>query len=177
MARMQYQYETSPRKMEPTEEKRHRLNRRKEKIKIVEDLPRQDVKVSKEQRRKEIKLICFALIALSVLLVISYRNSQINVKFSEIQTQKKELASLEKENEQTEVNIENSLNLSNIEEQAKSLLGMSKLTNKQTVYVTLPKKDYIESATEKVNIEEEDKNWFEKLIDSIFNKWAILEIE
>ena len=105
-----------------------------------------------------------------MLLVISYRNSQINVKFSEIQTQKKELASLEKENEQTEVNIENSLNLSNIEEQAKSLLGMSKLTNKQTVYVTLPKKDYIESATEKVNIEEEDKNWFEKLIDSIFNK-------
>ena len=132
-------------------------------------MPRQEIKVSKEQRRKQIKLIMFSLVALAVLLVISYRNSQISVKFSEIQDQKKELASLEKENEQTEVNIENSLNLSNIEQQAKEKLAMSKLTNKQTVYITLPKKDYIESASEKITIkEEDDKNWFEKIIDRIF---------
>ena len=132
-------------------------------------MPRQEIKVSKEQRRKQIKLIMFSLVALAVLLVISYRNSQISVKFSEIQDQKKELASLEKENEQTEVNIENSLNLSNIEQQAKEKLAMSKLTNKQTVYITLPKKDYIESASEKITIkEEDDKNWFEKIIDKIF---------
>ena len=169
MAVARYQYETSPRKLEPTEEKRNKKANKKEKIKIVKDVPRQEIKVSKEQRRKQIKLIMFSLVALAVLLVISYRNSQISVKFSEIQDQKKELASLEKENEQTEVNIENSLNLSNIEQQAKEKLAMSKLTNKQTVYITLPKKDYIESASEKITIkEEDDKNWFEKIIDRIF---------
>lgn len=169
MAVARYQYETSPRKLEPTEEKRSKKANKKKKIKIVKDVPRQEIKVSKEQRRKQIKLIMFSLVALAVLLVISYRNSQISVKFSEIQDQKKELASLEKENEQTEVNIENSLNLSNIEQQAKEKLAMSKLTNKQTVYITLPKKDYIESASEKITIkEEDDKNWFEKIIDKIF---------
>ena len=169
MAVARYQYETSPRKLEPTEEKRRKKANKKKKIKIVKDVPRQEIKVSKEQRRKQIKLIMFSLVALAVLLVISYRNSQISVKFSEIQDQKKELASLEKENEQTEVNIENSLNLSNIEQQAKEKLAMSKLTNKQTVYITLPKKDYIESASEKITIkEEDDKNWFEKIIDRIF---------
>ena len=117
------------------------------------------------------KLIAAAIVALGVLLAISYQNSQISVKFSEIQSQKQELAALQKENEQTEVNIENSLNFSNIEQEAKNRLGMSKLTNKQTVYVTLPKKDYIESASEKVKINEEDnKNWFEKIIDAILNR-------
>ena len=37
--------------------------------------------------------------------------------------------------------------------------------------ITLPKKDYIESASEKVKINEEDnKNWFEKIIDAILNR-------
>ena len=52
---------------------------------------------------------------------------------------------------------------------AKEKLGMQKLTNKQTVYVSLPKKDYVESASEKVVIEK-DKNWFEKFVDKIFNR-------
>ena len=47
---------------------------------------------------------------------------------------------------------------------------MEKLTNKQTVYVTLPKKDYIESASEKVVIEEEDESWFQKILDLIWNR-------
>ena len=92
MAVARYQYETSPRKLEPTEEKRNKKANKKKKIKIVKDVPRQEIKVSKEQRRKQIKLIMFSLVALAVLLVISYRNSQISVKFSEIQDQKKELA-------------------------------------------------------------------------------------
>ena len=103
-----------------------------------------------------------------LLLTISYRTSQINEKFSQIQTLKTELASLQKENEQLEVSIENGLNLNNIEKEAKEKLGMQKLTNKQTVYVQLPKKDYVEPASEEVVIEKE-KNWFEQLIDKIFN--------
>ena len=103
-----------------------------------------------------------------VLLTISYRNSQINENFNQVQNLKKELSTLEKENEQLKVNIENSVNLNNIEQAAKEKLGMQKLTNKQAVYVSLPKKDYIETATEEVKIEE-NQNWFEKILN-IFKK-------
>ncbi len=169
-----YQYGTSPRKLDPDynkSNKRKKTKTKNKRLKVVEELPRQEVKLSKNQKKTQMKLIAMAIIALGVLLAISYQNSQISVKFSEIQSQKQELAALQKENEQTEVNIENSLNFSNIEQEAKNRLGMEKLTNKQTVYVTLPKKDYIESASEKVNINEEDnKNWFEKIIDAILNR-------
>ena len=103
-----------------------------------------------------------------LLLIRSCRNSQIDKQFNQIQEQKKQLAALQKENEQLKVSIENSLNLSNIEKVAKEELGMQKLTSKQTVYITLPKKDYVESASEKVVIEEE-KSWWEELTDKIFN--------
>ena len=169
-----YQYETSQRKLDPDynkSNKRSKTKTKNKKLKVVKELPRQEVKLSKSQKKTQMKLIAAAIVALGVLLAISYQNSQISVKFSEIQSQKQELAALQKENEQTEVNIENSLNFSNIEQEAKNRLGMSKLTNKQTVYVTLPKKDYIESASEKVKINEEDKkNWFEKIIDAILNR-------
>ena len=72
---------------------------------------------------------------------------------------------LQKENDQMNVEIENSLNLANVEQQAKELLGMQKLSAKQTVYVNLPKKDYIQPATENVVEKKEDS-----FIDSIMNK-------
>lgn len=166
MARTGYQYETSPRKLEPN---RKRTNKpQKNNLKIVKDLPRQEVKLSKEQRNKQIKLTLIVIAIFALLLTISYRNSQINEKFNNIQTLKKELSAIQKENEQTKVSIENGLNLNNIEKIAKEKLGMQKLTNKQTVYINLPKKDYVESASEEVVIQEE-KNWFEQIIDKIFN--------
>ena len=75
---------------------------------------------------------------------------------------------LQKENEQLKVAIENSLNPSVIEKIAREELGMQKLSSKQTVYITLPKRDYVESASEKM-IMEEEKSWWQKLVDKIFN--------
>ena len=95
---------------------------------------------------------------------------KINEEFKEMQSKKTELTALKKENEQLQVTIENSLNLSNIEKQAKEKLGMQKLTNKQTVYVNLPKKDYIESTTDKVSIEKKNKNIFQQFVNKILNK-------
>ena len=46
---------------------------------------------------------------------------------------------------------------------------MQKLTSKQTVYVNLPKKDYIEPASEEVVVEK-DKNWFEQIWEKITGK-------
>ena len=104
-----------------------------------------------------------------MFLAISYRNSQINEKFTEIQSLKKELSATQKENEQLKVNIENNLNLNTVEKMAKEKLGMQKLTNRQTVYINLPKKDYVEPASEKI-VKNSNENWFQKLTNKLFNK-------
>lgn len=162
-----YEFSTSPRKLEPElNPKRHK---QRKKLRVIEDLPRQEIKISKAQKRKQTKLTLIVIAIFALLLTISYRNSQINEKFTQVQSQKKELASLQKENEQLKVNIANGLNLNNIEKIAKEKLGMQKLTNKQTLYVSLPKKDYVESASEKVVIEKE-QNWFKNFVNKIFNK-------
>lgn len=164
MARTSYQYGTSARKLEQEREKRVQKN----KLEVVKEVPRQEIKVSAAQRKRQFKITLSIAAIFILLLTISYRNSQINEEFNNVQNLKKQLALLEKENEQLKVTIENGLNLNNIEKEAKEKLGMQKLTNKQTIYVSLPKKDYIESPSEEIVIEE-DKNWFEQIIDKIFN--------
>ena len=168
MAQARYQYGTSPRKIEPDYERRSKKAPKKGQLKVVKELPKQQIKLSKEQRSKQMRMTVTVVGLFLLLLTISCRNSQIDKKFDQIQDQKKQLATLQKENEQLKVSIENSLNLNNVEKVAKEELGMQKLSNRQTVYVTLPKKDYVESASEKVEIEEE-KSWWEKIVDKIFN--------
>ena len=46
---------------------------------------------------------------------------------------------------------------------------MQKLTNKQTIYVTLPKRDYVVPATEEKVIEKEEDNWLKRIINQIFH--------
>ncbi len=168
MAQEKYQYGTTPRKFDPDYNRRTKEIITKKPLQVVNNIPKQQVKISGAQRKKQIKMTVTVIAIFLVLLVISCRNSQIDKKFNQIQEQKKILADLQKENEQLRVSIENSQNLSNIEKVAKEELGMQKLTNKQIVYVSLPKKDYIETASEKVIIEDE-KSWWEKLVDKFLN--------
>lgn len=164
MARAGYQYETSPRKFEPE----YSPKRKKKKI-TTKKQNKKNSEALKKEKRKKIKQTLMVFAVFVILVAISYRNSIINESFSKMQTLKTQLAEIEKENEQLEVSIENSLNLNNIEQVAKEKLGMQKLTNKQTVYVELPKKDYVKSANEEVVIKE-DKDWFTNLINILFNK-------
>lgn len=169
MARNRYQYGTNPRKLEPEYSPyKQRTANKNRKPEVLKTKPKAEVKISKKEKIKTTKRIGLVIAIFIVLLTISYRNSQINENFNQVQNLKKELSTLEKENEQLKVNIENSVNLNNIEQAAKEKLGMQKLTNKQAVYVSLPKKDYIETATEEVKIEE-NQNWFEKILN-IFKK-------
>ena len=101
-----------------------------------------------------------------MLFAISYRNALIAQTYSQVKNLKVELSKIEKENEQIEVNIESRTNLSAIEKRAQEELGMKKLDDSQTVYVSLEKKDYIESSADSVKLEEELK-WFEKIINKI----------
>ena len=71
-----------------------------------------------------------------------------------IQSLKTEMSKIQKENDQLEIGIQNSLNLNNIEQAAKEMLGMQKLTNKQIVYINLRKEDYVLPTTETVIIED-----------------------
>ena len=168
MAQAKYQYGTSPRKLEPDYTRKTSQRPKRKPLKVVKELPRQQIQISKEQRKKQMKTTVTVVGLFLLLLTISCRNSQIDRQFDQIQDQKKQLAALQKENEQLKVSIENSVNISNIEKIAKEELGMQKLSGKQTVYVTLPKKDYVESASEKVVIEK-SKTWWEKVADKILN--------
>ena len=48
---------------------------------------------------------------------------------------------------------------------------MQKLNNEQKVYVTLDKKDYIETSTEKIDIlKDTDTPWYKKIINKILGK-------
>ena len=79
MASTKYQYTTSPRKLEPDYNKRKKP--KKQKLKIVEDVKRQDIKVSKEQRKERVKITMLILMMFGVLFTISYRDSKIKSKY------------------------------------------------------------------------------------------------
>ena len=89
-------------------------------------------------------------------------------KMSKIQMLKNDMATIQKENDQLEINIQNSINASTIEQAARDLLGMQKLNNKQMVQISLPKKDYVEPRTEQVIIEEKE-SWFSMFLEKIMN--------
>lgn len=158
-----YQYETSPRKLAPENEPYVRQNKRNNKTTAHKTAEKQ-----KLQLKTKIKAVVYIFLIFASLLVISYRNSQINESFNENEGLKSNLAAIQKENEQMKVNLENSLNLSNIEKMAREKLGMQKLDSSQKVYVSLDKKDYVEPASEEVVIKED--SWLTKLLNTLFGK-------
>lgn len=160
---MKYQYETSPRKLKPEYETRENNDVQKKKSTL-----KQKNNKSQKQAKLELKTIMYIIIGFAILFAISYRNSLITASFNQKEDLKKQLSTLQKENAQTEINIQTSLNLANIEQSASKMLGMKKLDDSQKVYVSLPKKDYVETASEQVVVTEE-KNWIEKLLENIAN--------
>ena len=178
-----YQYETSPRKIKPEYNKPRKnapqYNKPKTKAqpkKVTKKKENDKEKKKQEEQKAKNALIaktkfsvfikCTILFAIMFFMI--YRNSKLSESFSQIQNLKAQITEIEKENDQIEISIQNSLNLNNIEQTAKELLGMQKLNNKQTSYITLSKKDYVEARTEKVIIEEET-TWFEGIIEKVKN--------
>ena len=159
-----YQYETSPRKIE------HEYNIPKKTKKKVQKPKIKSQKLKEKQKAKELKTAYFhfgVIIGAAILCVlfVMYRTVHINESFSEIQAMTRQISEIEKVNSQILVNVQNSLNLSTIETAATTTLGMQKLSSKQTVYITLDKKDYVEP---NVNMTVEEKGFLEKIVDKIF---------
>ena len=155
-----YQYETSPRKLQPEYEPIKKRYPKKSTAKKT-------TSKTKVQKNNKTKIMMYIGIAFVILFAVSYRNALIAQKYSEIKELKSELSDVEKENKQLEVNIESKTNLGAIEEKASKDLGLKKLDDSQTVYVSLEKQDYIESSSEEVKLEE--ANWFENIINKIKN--------
>ena len=118
-----YQYETSPRKLVPeyAPKKNNYKGKKSTARKPEKKQQKLNIKKLQEERKQHRKIIMYVALAFSVLFAISYRNAQIDENFEKVQDYKKQLAAVEKENSQLELAIESSLNLSNIEQQAKEL--------------------------------------------------------
>ena len=180
-----YQYETSPRKIKPDYNKPRKnapqYNKPKTKTKVTPKVQKPKKNIAKNKKQEDIKkqniliqktnVAVFFKSALLFLIIffMIFMNSKLNESFSQIQKLRTEITEIQKENDQLEINIQNSVNLNNIEQAAKELLGMQKLSSKQTFYISLPKKDYVEPRTEKVIIEEEEKTEIENIIEKIKN--------
>lgn len=153
-----YQYETSPKKLDPQYEYAKKPKTQKE----TYDANGQ----KKTQSKYNYKPVLYLIVGFIMLFTISYRNSQINEIYNKKENLKVQLAEIKKENEQLKVNIESSLNLSSIEKIASEQLGMQKLTNDKKIFVNLQKKDYVEPATEEIIV---DKNTsvLEKILNAL----------
>ncbi|MBR3613954.1 MAG: hypothetical protein IKL55_02110 [Clostridia bacterium] len=190
-----YQYETSPRKIKPDYSKPKRnapqYNKTKTKIKPKtksKAKPKTKIKQSTKEELKstskkqdelksqniliaKTKVAVFFKSALLFLIVffMIFMNTRLSESIAQIQDLKAKITDMQKENDQLEINIQNNINLNNIEQAAKELLGMQKLSSRQTFYISLPKKDYVEPRTEKVIIEEEEPSVIEKIVEKIKN--------
>ena len=185
MAGSMHQYGTSPRKIQPeynpkkypknnpyNNPKRKQTNKKKNKqnnknSKKIKAEEKQRMEQLKREKKIHYQNIAIIISMFLVLLTISYRNSLITEKFNQIQNKKQELSAIEKTNGQTEISIESSLNLKSLEKSAKKQLGMQKLDKDQKVYITLPKKDYTESATPEIETEN-NTNWLKDLFAKLF---------
>ena len=168
-----YQFETSPKKIQPEYEpqtenkevkKKNSQKSKKNTASYNEHTKKHEA--TKEDIRKKATFVAYIVFGFSILFTISYRDSIINEKFNHKEDLKAQLTEIQKVNEQLEVSVENELNLTAIENIAKEELGMSKLSNSQKIYVSLPKKEYVESKAEGIKTYE-DKSLYKKIVDTI----------
>ena len=152
-----YEYETSPRK--ELEQQKHNAKKAK---KATKAKAKAMAKIYKKAKRKT---IAYSVIAIIAMFGIVYQYANISQTFHEIQKTKALIASIQKENEQIESEIQSGLNLENVEQKARAL-GMQKLEASQTRYVSLNKQDYVYSSVSKTN-NVESKGFFTKIIDGI----------
>lgn len=164
-----YEYETSPRKIEPefvsTDEKI--FNKKVKQTKKINKVQENKQNNAKEAK-KNLTHIFYLIVCFSVLLTIAYRYAIINAKFNEKEELKAKLAELQKLNQQLTVSIEQGMNINKIEQEAKEKLGMQKLDNNQKVYINLEKSDFTESSANNAD-DEITESWWSKLIKDIFN--------
>ena len=167
MASYGYQYGTSARKLEPERKSPKKSPKKQNKCqKNKSKNYRNRVKKEMEAKTARTNFAILMVIALGCILLLMYRSVKIRESFAGVQTLSKRVSALEKENSQIAVNIQNSLNINNVESIASSSLGMQKLSSKQTIYINLDTKDYVEVSTKKV-VKEKKISFIQRIINRI----------
>ena len=164
-----FQYETSPRKLQPEYEPNKNPYKKKKsslsKTKANSN-KQQNKSKAKKKNKYNYKPVANIMITFAMLFTISYRYSLINEQHNAKEEIKSKVSAVQKENEQLKVSIENSLNLSSVAKAAEDKLGMQKLDNNQKIYLDLQKKDYVEPASEEVIIDD-NISWFERILNTL----------
>ena len=151
VAQRQYQYGTSPRKLTEQEPVRKRSKNKK-------------VKVNKKKLlQHKIKIFSSISIMFAIMFAISYRYSFINQQYNNIRSLKKEYNAMATTNDQIEIGIQNSLDLTQIERYAKDKLGMQKPLASQIKYLDIEKEDKVELNTQVTS----NKNVFQNFFDEM----------
>lgn len=163
MAYSRYQYETSPRKLKPEYEPIKRVYPKKSSARNTKKKQKTVTKIN------QAKIILYVAIGFIALFVISYRYAMIDKTYSNLKEKKTELGLIEKETAQLEANIESNLKLTTIEQEAQEKLEMQKRSPEQTVFVTLPKTDYVETSSEQIKENEKNSNWFMEIVNKIID--------
>ena len=125
-----FEYETSPRKIRPEFERETYYKVPEARKKVNTQSQKKTVKkANKVEHSMVFKYCAISMCIFTILLALIYSDSRVDEAFSKIQTLKTEMSKLQKENDQLEIGIQNSLNLNNIEQAAKEMLGMQKLSS------------------------------------------------
>lgn len=125
-----------------------------------------DTKVKTKTKKNIVENVAFSFFVFSILFLICYRSSVINESFAKLNGLKNELEDIKTLNAQIESEIQTQTDLSSIESYAKYQLGMQKPKDSQIQKIAVEKEDKISTP---VIIEEEEKSFFEKLMNDIIN--------
>ncbi len=164
MAYSRYEYGTSPRKIKEDYEK---PNKKTGKTRTASRVTKNNN--TKVTKLKKAKIVSYVALGFASLFLISYRYAVIDKTYSNLKSLRTDLGLIEKETAQLEANIESSLNLTKIEQEAKEKLGMQKLSTSQIVYVTLPKVDYVETSASEVTNDEKSTNVIMDILSKILD--------
>ena len=149
-----YQYETSPRKVKTNYET-------PKKSKKVDSNIKKKTKKKAKKKTSKAKMLFYVIVGFTMFFSITYRDAIIDAKYAEIKKLKSNLATVQKENEQLEANVEQALNLKTVQKEAEESLGMKTLSTDQIEYINLSKTDHIEASSD---VEEKEENYFDKII-------------
>ena len=94
-----YEYETSPRKLEPYYAPKKKITE------VKRETKQENKKKQKAENKLKAKAVMYLFVILGVFFAITYRNAKIDENFDKVQDLKSELAAIEKESAQLEVSI------------------------------------------------------------------------
>lgn len=122
-------------------------------------------KAKKDQEKRTMLKRCLLSFTIAVLMMgLVVCNATLNELTAEIGSLQGDLAAAESENTRLGLEIERGTNLSDIEEFAKTNLGMSKLDRTQTQFITLDESDKVV-----VNADDQKDGLLDKIL-SLFEK-------